>query len=68
MAKATIKNNKLYEPRDEHNRAQRKLALVEFDRLVALACAPDFDGTIELTIPAKAGRLGRVKIGYNQHL
>ena len=54
--------------RADNNNDRRAQAIREFDKLLAIACAPDFDGTIEIAIPAKAGRLGRVKIGYNQHL
>jgi len=54
--------------RAENNEEKRKHALQELQKLLALACGPDFDGTVEVSIPAKSGRLGRIKISYNQHL
>ena len=54
--------------RRENNEEKRKHAIQELEKLLALACGPDFDGVVEITIPAKSGRLGRLKISYNQHL
>ncbi len=54
--------------RAENNEKKRREAQTELAKLMALACGPDFDGTVEVSISSKLGRLGRVKISYNQHL
>ena len=68
MAPTVNKQTTVHKNREDNNIDRRAQAILELDKLLAIACAPDYDGTITIAIPAKAGRLGRVKIGYNQHL
>jgi hypothetical protein len=61
-------NDKNKVSRADNNEKTRREAQSELAKLLALACGPDFDGTVEVSVSSKLGRLGRVKISYNQHL
>ncbi len=54
--------------RIDHNRNQRMKAVRELDRLLKVAEQLDFVGSVEIVIPGKDGRLGRIKAGLTSYL
>ena len=50
------------------NRDKRFQAIRELERLMKLAEQPDFVGSIEIVIPGKDGRLGRIKASMTSYL